>query len=160
MSNERAKTTKLFHKDVFMPEGVQALVRTYQEHMDGYSLSRHLKEHIAYQAQENRSHSYFEDVLIACLDSIKGNQQEAFEVELGKDESLFGDDGWYVTKYCVRVHYSDREDACIAIRPQYRDGYVVGSLVVTAWMNSRGDSHFTLDKNKYCSEAEWKKASA
>lgn len=160
MRNERPKTTKLFHKDAFMPEGVQSLVRTYQEHMDAYTLSRHLREHIAYQAQENRSHSYFEDVLIACLDSIKENPQEAFEVELGKDAELFGDDGWHITKYCVRVHYSQQEDVCVAIRPQYRDGYVTGSLIVTAWMNSREDSHFTLDKSRYCSEAEWMKEGA
>ncbi len=160
MSNERAKTTKLFHKDVFMPDGVQDLVRTYESNMHSYRLSAHLRDHLAYQWQENRSHSYFEDVLIACLNTIEEIPQEAFEVELGIDESLFGDDGWYITKYCVRVHYSDREDACIAIRPQYSDGYVVGNLIVTAWMNSRNDSHFTLDKSKYCSEDEWKRCAA
>jgi hypothetical protein len=157
MSNERAKTTRLFHKDVFMPDDVQDLVRAYESNMKSYRLSAHLQNHIAYQAQANRSHTYFEDVLIRCLDSIKDNPQDAFEVELGKDLSIFGDDGWYITKYCVRVHYSDTEDACIAIRPQYSDGYVVGNLIVTAWMNSRNDSHFTLDKSKYCSEGEWRK---
>lgn len=160
MSNERAETTMLFHKDVFMPDGVQDLVKIYQSNMQGYRLSVHLQNHIAYQAQANRSHTYFEDVLIRCLDSIKDNPQDAFEVELGRDSSIFGDYGWYITKYCVRVHYSDMEDACIAIRPQYREGYVVGNLIVTAWMNSRGDSHLTLDKSKYCSEDEWKKVSS
>lgn len=160
MSNERAETTRLFHKDVFMPDGVQDLVKIYQSNMQSYRLSAHLQNHIACQAQANRSHTYFEDVLIACIDSIKRNPQEAFEIELGKDEGIFGDDGWYITKYCIRIHYSDKEDACIAIRPQYLDGYVAGNLIVTAWMNARTDSHRTLDGSKYCSEDEWKKTTA
>ena len=38
--------TLLFHKDVFMPEGVQDVVMSLQKKMTAYQLSYHLQEHL------------------------------------------------------------------------------------------------------------------
>lgn len=149
--------TKLFHKDVYVPNGMQAECKSLQRDFGSYFLSRHFQEHIDNQGFEDRSHTYLPDVIDACLKTIRTTQYEAFEVEYGKDYHKFGQSGFFVTKYCIRIPYSKTEDLVIAIRPQYEGTKVKTNMIVTAWMNSASDHHFTLDASKYCSKDEWLK---
>lgn len=143
---------KLFHKDVFLPEGINEVCKKLQTNLTSYFYSRHFKEHLDNQLVENRSHLYLKDVVTKCLDSIKTTPREVFEVELSKLE-----DCWKVTKYCCRIPYDSTQDLVVAIRPQYNyNGVVVNNMIVTAWMNHKYDHHTTLDTTKYCSEYEWK----
>lgn len=149
--------SKLFHKDCFLPNGVQEIVTKYQKNFNGYRLSKHLQEHLS--MSNDRSHSYLEEVLVKCLDTIKNNPQEAFEVEVSKDFHFFNRKGWVVTKYCVRIPYDSKQDIVVSIRPQFNKETKSfnwdDNLVVTAWMNSHTDHHYTLDASKYCSKEEW-----
>ena len=149
--------SKLFHKNCFLPEGVQNICKDYQKNLKSYVFSNHFKEHLQNQVIEDRSHTYLKDVVVTCLDSLKNVQQEVFEVELGKDYHFFGKSGWFITKYCCRIPYNDTQDLVVAIRPQYVAGAIVNNLIVTAWMNHHQDNHYTLDESKYCSKEEWLK---
>ena len=150
--------SKLFHKDVFIPNNVQEIVKNYQEKFTGYRLSNHLKEHM--KGYDDRSHDYLEEALIKCLDTIQQCSQEAFEVELSKDYRYFGKSGWIVTKYCIRIPYCNTQDLVVSIRPffdqQTKRFDFSKNLIVTAWLNDKNDSHSTLDASKYCSQGEWK----
>ena len=141
---------KLFHKDVFIPDGVGAVCQALQKRLLKYFFSRHFSEHLDNQLIEDRSHKYLRDVVVECVESLKDIQREVFEVELTYDDS-----SWTVSKYCCRIPYDDKQDLVVAIRPQYVSGKVVNNMIVTAWMNSREDHHYTLDKLKYCSKESW-----
>lgn len=143
----------LFHKDVFMPEGVQRIVRILESHLTSYRLSRHLEEHL--DNDIDRSHYYMRDIIRECIDSIHSNPQDGFEVELSTDDGRH----WYVTKYCVRVPYGINEDVAIVIRPMFdemsKKHDMRRNLVVTAWLNHKDDAHYTLDETKYCNKERW-----
>lgn len=149
--------SKLFHKDVFMPEGIGEKLDLAQSAFAGYRLSRHFEEHLA--NRENRSHDYFEGVVNECLERMKTERFEAFEIEYSKGFYDFGKKGWFVTKYCVRVPYTSNQDLVVVVRPKWnkqKGGYEEnGNLIATAWLNHRTDAHFTLDDSKYCDEASW-----
>lgn len=148
--------SKLFHKDVFMPNGANEVAKSYQlSNSDKYFLSNHFKEHIENQAYEDRSHTYLAPIIEKCLKSLKNTARDCFEIELSKDYYYFGKSGWFVTKYCCRIPYENGQDLVVAIRPQYENGKIVNNMVVTAWLNSSNDHHYTLDKSKYTSEEEW-----
>ena len=147
--------TKLFHKDVYFPEGTVIACDNLQRSLKTYTFSKHFQEHLQNQVIEDRSHKYLKDVVIECLDSLKTCPREVFEVELGKDYHFFGKSGWFVTKYCCRIPYSPTQDLVVAIRPQYVDGKLAGNLVVTAWMNHHDDNHYTLDPTKYTTKEAW-----
>jgi hypothetical protein len=148
--------TKLFHKELFVPEGAKKACKMLQvTGFKKYQFSRHFEEHLQNQVVEDRSHTYLKDVVVKCLNSLPDNPQEVFEIELGKDFHFFKASGWFVTKYCCRIPYSDTQDLVVAIRPVYENGRVVNNLIVTAWMNHKTDHHYTLDKSKYCSKEEW-----
>lgn len=153
----------LFHKDVFIPNGVQKIVCDLQFHMKGYFLSKHLEEHLNNQSIEDRSHKYFRNYVINTLNEMASGSapiREAFEIELSKDYHFFGKAGWFVTKYCIRAPYDSKTDLVIVIRPQWdkeNQKYdFTKNMVVTAWLNHKDDAHYTLDDSKYCNEEKWK----
>lgn len=147
--------TKLFHREVFFPAGAEIACDNLQRCLNKYYFSKHFENHINNQLVEDRSHKYLKDVVTECLDSLKTNPRDVFEIELGKDYYKFGKSGWFVTKYCCRIPYSDTQDLVVAIRPQYEGTTLVDNMIVTAWMNSKTDNHYTLDSSKYCSKDEW-----
>lgn len=153
------KKVLLFHSDVFMPDGVQALCHKAQAVKVRTVYSKHLKSHM--DNNEDRSHTYFKEAVEKCIESLKESQHDCFEVELTMDQSQFHDNKWHVTKFCCRVAYGNDQDICLAIRPivKERDGkmFIVAKLAVTAWMNHKDDSHSTLDESKYCTKENWMK---
>lgn len=125
----------------------------------GYKLSNHLEKHLEFSnVGLDRSHYYTKEDVISKIDSIKGNSYNVFEIEVEQDTKLYKSSDWVVTKFCLRIPFDDNMDLCVSIRPKY-DGSIYfdrfNFLVVTAWINSRYDSHLTLDKSKYCSQEEW-----
>ena len=141
---------KLFHKDVFIPDGVPEVCKQLQKRLLKYFFSTHFREHLENQIEEDRSHTYLKDIVTGCVESLKTMQRDVFEVEL-----TYNNDAWEVTKYCCRIPYDSEQDLVVAIRPKLIGGKVVNNMVVTAWMNASGDHHYTLDKGKYCSKQEW-----
>ena len=145
--------SKLFHKDVFMPEGIREKSEFLQKSNSGFVFSRHFIERCS--AREDRSHDYFLSEVARCLETLASRPREAFEVEFGKDYHYFGEPGWHILKICVRIPYGANQDVCVALSPNYREGKPSELFVRTAWLNSAEDSHYTLDRSKYCDEDEW-----
>lgn len=152
----------LFHKDVFMPQDAKNSSVVLNQAMNDYFLSKHFEEHLNNQASEDRSHTYFRNIVLNCLNemcSYRKKVLEPFEVEYSKDFHFFGKLGWFVTKYCVRVPYGLNDDLVVVIRPQWdkiRHAYDIDkNLIVTAWINHKNDAHSTLDASKYCSQEKW-----
>lgn len=146
----------LFHKDVFMPSGVQEIVHKLQKCED-YYYSWHFKSHLSDQLVEDKSHTYLKDVVDKCIANIKNQCQDAFEVELSKATNI-NDETWYVTKFCIRMRYDDNTDLAVVLRPQIDIScfrYTDSNLVVTAWINHRKDNHKTLNTLGYCDEEKW-----
>lgn len=143
---------KLFHKDIFIPDGVQESCQLLQKRLTSYSLSSHVSDHLDSQLTANDSHTYYKEMIVHCVETLPQNPREVFEVELSYNESTHA---WDVTKYCVRVPCGGDEDLAIVIRPVWRGPKLVDSRVITAWINKRDDKHITLDKSKYCSNPDW-----
>ena len=141
---------KLFHRDIFIPDGIKEECKELQRNLTSYFYSTHFQQHLDNQPEEDRSHLYLKDVIAKCLNSVKTQPRQVFEVELTESEGH-----WRVTKYCCRIPYDSTSDLVVAIRPQYKGDVVRSNMIVTAWMNSHGDSHYTLDEAKYCSRPEW-----
>ena len=77
--------------------------------------------------------------IVTLLEAPKGT---VFEVELSRQA---------VEKVCVRVPYSAVEDVCFVLRPVDKEG---GRwLVVTCWLNKKGDRHTSLDRTRYAAVA-------
>jgi len=146
-----SSTILLFHKDIFIPEGIKEVCKQLQKDLTSYTYSKHFREHLENQKRENRSHLYLEDVVRECVNSLKERPRQVFEVELTEEKSY----SWKVTKYCCRIPYDDKQDLVVAIRPVYFNDTVVENKIVTAWMNQHDDSHYTLDESKYCSRPHW-----
>lgn len=152
----------LFHKDVFMPEGASEVATKLNQLMTGYFLSNHFEEHLENQDIEDRSHTYFRNAVLNCLNEMCSEQRRMlipFEIELSKDYHFFGKSGWFVTKYCVRIPYNLKSDLVVVIRPQWdreNQKYDLSkNMIVTAWINHKDDSHFTLDNSKYVDKEKW-----
>lgn len=152
----------LFHKDVFMPEDASKVAIQLNQKMTGYFLSNHFEEHLNNQDTEDRSHKYFRNAVLNCLNEMCSKDRRMlipFEVELSKDYHFFGVSGWFVTKYCVRIPYDLKSDLVVVIRPQWNKEKkafdLSNNMVVTAWINHKDDAHFTLDDSKYCSKNKW-----
>lgn len=148
------RETLLLHKDIYIPPWVQPIVSKILFQYKSYTLSSHVLNHAT--KDEDRSHGYTLGKLNQALGDALGKQFEAFEVELAKFNPH---NKWVVTKVCIRIPYSDNQDACLSIRT-YRDRQTnkldfSKALIVTAWLNHREDSHATLDMGKYASKDDY-----
>lgn len=143
---------KLLHKDVFMFEKVNNVVCKLESLIKNYELTKHMEEHLT--TDEDRSHCIDRELFNKALEYIRTNEVKPFEVEIsyGQNNKL------YVTKYCCRVPYSEKQDISVVFRPFIEDNkYVIKNVkVITAYVNSNEDLHNTLDISKYASEEEFK----
>lgn len=120
---------KLYHKDIFMSKD---MVNQSPKHYSGkleetqhfFDRSKGLLD--KYIVDKDR----FQEV----INEIKQDKPTPFEVETT-------DDGKTVTKCCIRANYDDYRDICIVFRD---------NKIVTFWFNSVNDTHYTLDRSKYC----------
>lgn len=143
-------TTLLFHRDVFLPTNTQEKVKFAQKSLRNFRISAHLIERMN-DTFKDRSHNYKlnSNIIKEYLKQIKACPLEAFEIEFRKNYYSYS---YSISKYCVRVPFKEdaTQDLILVIRPE--DNY---SLVVTAYLNSKYDNHFTLNTNKYCSKERW-----
>ena len=148
----------LLHKDVYMPEWIQGKVNVVMNKYKDFELSKHVIDHAI--EDEDKSHGYTLDKLQRALTNLfysSPKEVEAFEVELTNFEGV--DPRWLITKICLRTSYSPTQDVCLSIRA-FRDFNTKKfdtskALIVTAWLNHKKDSHFTLDNSKYITEEEF-----
>lgn len=49
----------------------------------------------------------------------------------------------HVVKMGARTHYDEKRDIVLIIKPD-------AGVIVTAWINVKGDAHHTLNREKYC----------
>jgi len=138
----------LLHKDVYIPEWVNSKVKYLLEKYNKFTLSQHVINHATRDV--DRSHGYTLDKLNESLRNAIGKSFEAFEVELIQYNE---GDKWLVSKICIRIPYSSNQEACLSIRP-YRDPItkkidVTNAHIITTWLNSTEDAHYTLDESKY-----------
>lgn len=150
--------TILCHKDVFMPKGAQETVNEILKKYSSYKLSHHV---ISHATQDNdRSHEYTLDKLNKAIENALGKPFEAFEIELTRTNEA---KTWTVTKVCIRIPYDIGQEACLSIRPSKNKNTgkydITKAFIVTAWLNSVSDAHFTLDSSKYISEEQFKRMS-
>ena len=145
--------TILLHKDVYFPKLMQDKVNLVINKYKTYKLSNHVTTHAV--EFEDRSHSYTLAGLGSALDKFFAESSkvvEAFEVEMTLFD--FPKPHCLITKICLRAPYSDTQDVCLSIRTCNEGGKFDTSkaFIVTAWLNHKNDSHFTLDASKYADE--------
>jgi len=142
------KEVVLLHRDVFFPKWLQSKVDYVLTRYTSYKLSKHVIEHSL--EHDDRSHSYSLAKLNGVLKENIGKTFSAFEVELTRYSK---ENNWIVSKVCVRMPYSDKEDVCVSIRASKdeitKKFNTNEAFIVTAWLNSNEDSHCTLDETKY-----------
>ena len=120
---------KLYHKDVYMSDD---MIKQSPNHYCGkleetqhfFNRNRGLLE--KYVVDEDK----FQD----AIDEIRHDKPTPFEVETT-------DDGKTVTKCCIRTNYDEYRDISIVFRD---------NKIITFWFNGVNDTHFTLDRSKYC----------
>lgn len=145
--------SKLFHLEVFVPEGVFELVRKFQQNIKTVELSKHFEEQHVDTA--DYKHCLQKSKIMSAIESLKKTQVNPFEIELSKDYYKFGP-GWHVTKYVVRVSYDEYRDVTFVISFKIDSTTkkldTTHAFIKTAWLNSKKDTHSTLDKSKYSTE--------
>lgn len=112
----------LYHRDIGFPKGLQwPLGGRYRLTLSG---------HARLECKKDRYNP------IRVPNVIDFDRSDVFEIEV--------DDGTIV-KFAIRIRYDGRHDLALVLRPSEEGAF----HVVTVWLNSRKDQHFTLDERKY-----------
>lgn len=116
---------KLYHKDIYLPEKFEpASLRIIN-----FTFSKHLKKRLENPPDEK--HKISKAKLINAISDIKKGKYILIEVEANDDS---------VMKAVFRTEYNSDKDITIVFR---------WGIVVIAWLNSKSDTHTTLDRYKY-----------
>jgi hypothetical protein len=126
---------KLLHIEKYIPDSVLKTVAWLQGRIDvtKMSLSRHIQEHLE---GGDHKHGYNKESLLKCVQSLKDNPVDPFEVEV----EVRPNNKHFITKFVVRIPYDRDRDISVSIR---------GNKIITAWLNHVDDIHHTLDLSKY-----------
>lgn len=128
---------QLYHSEVFMPQNLvnQSLIMMKRARVARFSA--HVIDWIRGFNSESTlrqyKHRYTETALRNALENISLNRPNPFEV---------GVENGYVVKYAVRVSLDADNDISVIIG--------ANGVVRTAWINSKEDTHKTLNTEKYC----------
>ena len=126
---------ELYHAEVYMPNWVVCSARMMMTVADSAKMSHHLWGWIhskSFDWLARYKHRYTSDDIKRIQREIKRNKPVPFEVGVERGA---------VVKYAVRLSLDDDNDISMVID---RNGYIR-----TAWINSKEDTHRTLDKSKY-----------
>ena len=120
----------LYHKKVYWDKQFDVDARKIME-KEKYTFSNHLLKNLRYSKAKRRQIT--EERLSQILYNIRDRKQNyyLYEVEVKNGN---------VVKAVVRTSYDKENDISIVYRNE---------CIVTAWLNEKGDRHFTLDKKKY-----------
>lgn len=127
---------KLYHKEVFWKKYFDREAIKLAEKITETELSFHIKNER--MKNPDKKHPYDFNGLVKAIERIKNNEAYIFEVEVLEENGI-------ISKAVYRVSYDNNNDISVVIR---RDRNRV--FIVTAWVNSKEDKHFTLNKNNYC----------
>lgn len=120
----------LYHRDVFWNKDFDTTCAAFVH--QPYILSRHIKERIN---TPDKSHDLTEDMITYGINKLRRNFETPFEVEVCRGK---------IIKFVSRVRLNQDQDICIVFA--VNEGY---NKIKTAYLNRCGDSHTTLDANKY-----------
>lgn len=120
-------TIKLYHRDVFFPEGV---LSSYVDYQWNLAYTRHALREAVQDKLGTLTHA---------PRSVRFIDDEVIEIETTNGA---------VTKLVIRTQYDDRRDLILVLR-NMQDG---AATVITLWTNAVDDNHNTLDKSKYATE--------
>ena len=118
----------LFHKSIYWIP--QFDIQSKQLLLSVKRLSNHLYERI-----ENSNKPRYDisvEHLYNIVQDLYSQDIHPFEVEVDCNNK--------VVKTVIRTSYDDNRDISIVIRYGY---------IVSAWLNSKGDNHLTLDRSRY-----------
>ena len=118
----------LFHKSIYWIP--QFDIQSKQLLLSVKRLSNHLYDHI-----ENSNKPRYDisvEHLYNIVQDLYSQDIHPFEVEVDCNNK--------VVKTVIRTSYDDNRDISIVIRYGY---------IVSAWLNSKGDNHLTLDRSRY-----------
>ena len=118
----------LFHKSIYWIP--QFDIQSKQLLLSVKRLSNHLYDHI-----ENSNKPRYDisvEHLYNIVQGLYSQDIHPFEVEVDCNNK--------VVKTVIRTSYDDNRDISIVIRYGY---------IVSAWLNSKGDNHLTLDRSRY-----------
>ena len=124
--------TYLLHAQVYLPQCIINEVYKQQDSIRTIEFSNHFA--VQHLNKYDYKHYLDKDNLVKIIKNL--HNQTPFEVEVSKEHRIL--------KYVVRTTYDATRDISIVIIPR---GDV--AFVKTAWLNDKGDKHFTLDKSKY-----------
>lgn len=129
INNDNEKT---YHKDIYMPSClVESGKKLLHSAPDGkFEFTEHAFTRIH---QDDKRHDFTDNDVKNAITRLQfeDNPPTPFEVS-----TL---DGEHATKACFRIQLGDR-DIVIVIRK---------GIVITMWLNSKEDTHKTLDAKKY-----------
>lgn len=133
----------LLHVQKFMPDFLIKLCMSDERYANKpYVLSQHMEEHLV---NPNFKHNIEYRELLDCVNSLKQSPVKPFELEVVIDDNPTGKNNnktYAITKWVVRMPYDEDQDISIAVR---------GNVIVTAWLNNKDDTHYTLDLSQYVS---------
>lgn len=112
----------LYHKDIKLPEGIEVLKGQYKAIVTSHAQQSALNDRLGVFC--------YPEVITVDLDSI-------IEIEITE--------GNQIAKIVIRQSYNENCDLCMAIIPKVNNQ----AVIKTGWLNSKNDSHNTLDKSKY-----------
>lgn len=143
MKNDPSWPTFLLHKDIFIPEEIVKRCINLQKGLENRYISAHVLGHFYDDAKR---YGYEREDLIKFLDNLETNQIEPFEVQIAQRD----DGAVYVQKYCVRGPWKNGVNISVVIGPNYEYGMNhPQQKIITAWCNSSGDLHSTLNQQRY-----------
>lgn len=131
---------RLYHKDVFMPNGLSDKALQYTHSF--FRLSNHLLEHFN---SPDIKHFITEKDLYNSMKKVETEEFKPFEIET--------DMKGRVTKFVVRVPYNDKTDISIVYGVRNKNDEEF-HMIRTAWLNDANDTHTTLDASKYLQKME------
>ena len=129
----RNTNTKLYHKDIYLPQDLINQAIHQQQNTTNFVFTKHLIERI--ECKDRSHNSVTAEKVWNVLSKLKEKPIIPFEIET---ENFNGKEK--VTKYVVRDICNIFEDISVVIR---------GNRVITAYINDSTDEHFTLDSSKY-----------
>lgn len=147
MSNK----TKLYHEELYMPEeGLKSALQAQKE-IRVIKFSYHFtKQHL--DTTDYKHHLDKAKILLAISKMSSSSPVKPFEIEMTQGS----DDKWYLTKYVVRVPYDYSRDCSIVVLVAFDSKTnkqdFANAFIKTVWLNSKEDTHKTLDLSKYSPE--------
>ena len=115
-----------YHEEIYIPNKLIELSKMLVKRPKTFTY--HAQTHFD---DLDRSHKVSKNLVFAALNNLQKNPVKPFEIY---------EENGYVVKYCMRTKYNNNQDISFVMTSNH---------IVTFWLNSLGDKHFTLDHSLY-----------